>query len=312
MSLFDAGTRERCSAVAAGMLSPVAELATAQPGISKLGMGSIPLWEKWLGELGEPSTIRNEGSLFVAHERDTGELGRVVSMLREKIGDGKKIIKLDPQKIARLEPCLSHIKHGYLIPDEACVDAERAMDLLRKGCDSAGVDWHDGISIDSVGKGTLAANGRPNQCDWACDCRGLGAKKDLPLRPVRGEIIHLESDEVALGRPVRIAHPRHCVYLVPRARNRILVGATEIESCDETGVSVRSALELLGAAYALVPQLAEARITDMRVGLRPALPDNEPICDASDGKILINGMYRHGFLVAPALVQKAISAMGLD
>ena len=50
-----------------------------------------------------------------------------------------------------------------------------------------------------------------------------------------------------------------------------MLGATSIEA-EDTGVSVRSALELLGAAYAVHPAFAEARIVEFGSGLRPAYP----------------------------------------
>lgn len=52
-----------------------------------------------------------------------------------------------------------------------------------------------------------------------------------------------------------------------------MIGATTLES-EDTGVSVRSALELLTAAYAVHPAFGEARIVEIGAGLRPAFPDN--------------------------------------
>ena len=55
-----------------------------------------------------------------------------------------------------------------------------------------------------------------------------------------------------------------------------MIGATEIESEDLSPASVRSTLELLSAAYAVHPGFAEARILELSVQCRPALPDNLP------------------------------------
>ena len=294
------------------MLSPVAELVSSSPRVGRLGMDSITLWKEWLGELGEESALRHEGSLLVAHHRDAGELGRVrASIAAKSQGDKERVIALDKEGMADMEPALGHVHHGYFLPDEGCLDTDKVMDTLRKACEDSGVVWNDKARVDSVGNKTISQDGQERTFDWACDCRGLGAAGDLPLRAVRGEIIHLHSKDVSISRPVRVAHPRHPVYIVPRMGDRLLVGATEIESSDNTPLSVRSALELLGTAYGLIPALAEARIVDTRVGLRPALPDNEPVCSVDDGKIAVNGLYRHGFLAAPALVREAVGAMGL-
>ena len=84
-------------------------------------------------------------------------------------------------------------------------------------------------------------------------------------------MIVVETNEIELKRPVRLMHPRWPLYIVPRDDNRFMIGATTIET-DDLGVSVRSALELLSAAYAVHPAFAEARIVEIGAGLRPAFP----------------------------------------
>ena len=135
------------------------------------------------------------------------------------------------------------------------------------------------------------------------DCRGLAARdKQSELRGVKGELILIETAEVELKRPVRLIHPRFPLYVIPRGDGRFMLGATSIET-ENRGVSVRSALELLGAAYAVHPAFGEARILEFGSGLRPAFPDNLPRIAVNNEKIAVNGLYRHGFLLAPALAE---------
>jgi glycine oxidase len=140
------------------------------------------------------------------------------------------------------------------------------------------------------------------------DCRGLAARDGQPeLRGVKGELILVETNEVTLARPVRLIHPRWPLYLIPREDHLFMLGATSIEA-EDTGVSVRSALELLSAAYTVHPAFAEARVIEFGSGLRPAFPDNLPrITLAHGNRILINGLYRHGFLIAPALAEMTLN-----
>jgi glycine oxidase len=119
-------------------------------------------------------------------------------------------------------------------------------------------------------------------------------------------MILIETDEVRLSRPVRLLHPRWPLYVIPREDNMFMLGATSIEA-EDTGVSVRSALELLGAAYSVHPAFAEARIVEFGSGLRPAYPDNLPRIVIRDRLIAVNGLYRHGFLVAPALAEMTLA-----
>lgn len=133
----------------------------------------------------------------------------------------------------------------------------------------------------------------------------------MPVRGVRGEIIGLDCPGHGLTRPVRLLHPRHRVYIVPRSPARLLVGASEIESEDRSPVSLRSAVELMAAAHSVLPALAEARIHHMETNLRPALPDNAPKLTVEPGRVSINSLFRHGWLLAPALIEQALQQVAL-
>ncbi|MGH7635294.1 MAG: FAD-dependent oxidoreductase, partial [Gemmatimonadaceae bacterium] len=142
--------------------------------------------------------------------------------------------------------------------------------------------------------------------DVVVDCRGLAARDALPdLRGVRGERLIVRSREIALKRPVQLLHPRHPLYIVPWGEGRYMIGATVLETEDDGPVTVRSALELLGAAYAVHPAFAEAEILDLGAGVRPAFPDNVPRAVVREGgrRIFVNGAYRHGFLLGPVLAE---------
>jgi glycine oxidase len=116
-------------------------------------------------------------------------------------------------------------------------------------------------------------------------------------------VVVVETAEIALTRPVRLMHPRWPLYVIPRAENRFLIGATSIESEDASGVTVRSALELLTAAYTIHPAFGEAKIVEIGTALRPAFPDHAPRIQVTGDTIAVNGLYRHGFLMAPALAE---------
>ena len=114
----------------------------------------------------------------------------------------------------------------------------------------------------------------------------------------------VRTDEIALSRPVRLLHPRHPIYVVPRADGVFMIGATMVESAATGGVTVRSALELLSVAHALHPAFGEAEILELTAGIRPAFADNMPRVVEAEGRLFVNGLYRHGFLLAPALARE--------
>jgi glycine oxidase len=153
------------------------------------------------------------------------------------------------------------------------------------------------LSIDHLQPGQI---GQP---DWVFDCRGLGAHPEWSaLRGVRGEVIRLHAPQVNLTRPTRLIHPRYPIYIAPKQDHVFVIGATEIESDDLSPASVRSTLELLSAAYTVHSGFAEARILEISTQARPTLPDNLPAVKSPRPRMLqINGLYRHGFLIAPAV-----------
>ena len=203
------------------------------------------------------------------------------------------------QRIGELEPDLAdRFQTALFYPDEAHMITPFALRRLMKLAEDAGATFVFGPS--NAADGTADTVGH----DILIDCRGLAARDVLPdLRGVRGERLLIRSQDINLRRPVRLLHPRYHLYAVPWDAGRILIGATVIESEDTTPMTVRSALELLGMAYALHPALGEAEIIEMSAGVRPAFPDNVPrvIVRENGKRILVNGAYRHGFLLAPML-----------
>jgi glycine oxidase len=101
-------------------------------------------------------------------------------------------------------------------------------------------------------------------------------------------------------------HPRFPIYIVPRPDHYFMVGATTLENEDTERTTVRSLLELLSAAYALHPSFGEAALIETNAGARPAFPDHLPSLAWTQGLLHINGLYRHGFLISPALAEEIV------
>jgi glycine oxidase len=302
---------------AAGMLSPIAELDNAGPSIAHLGWRSLALWREVADTLRtegcEAPLFAQHGSLMVAHGNDLGAAHRVLARLNTTPGlhaDLPPPRPLDRAALAELEPALTPGLHAWLLPGEAQVMPREMLTAL--AAHVPGVQWRWGERVESVAPGVLQVAGSGElPFDLAVDVRGVGSRAPLNsfgVRGVRGEVIWLHAPGVTLNRPVRLLHPRHRVYIVPRPGNLFVVGASEIESEDRSPVSLRSAVELMAAAHSAMPELAEARIVHMEANLRPALPDNEPHTHTEPGLLRINGLFRHGWLLAPALVQDALGA----
>jgi glycine oxidase len=302
--------RQAAALTAAGMLSPLAELDNSSPQVALLGWRSLALWRAITGAMRQPPQFRAEGSVLLAHRSDLGAAQRVLTRLAEALPGTPQAQPLSMQQLRELEPALHGASHAWLLPGEGQIDPVGAMQALH--ADAANVQWHWRSAVREAQPEMLVLeDGARHRFGLVFDVRGVGARPQLPVRGVRGETVWLHAPGHALTRPVRLLHPRHRVYLVPRPGDIVFVGASEIESEDRSPVSLRSAVELMAAAHSVMPALAEARIQRLDVNLRPALPDNEPRIDAEPGRVRINGLFRHGWLIAPALVEDALRQCAL-
>jgi glycine oxidase len=285
----DADMTQSTSHWAGGMLAPYCEAEATEPAIVRLGLRSLKLWRDYF-----PETAFN-GSLVVAHARDRADFERFA-----RLTSGYR--RLDAQGVSEIEPSLEgRFREGLFYAEEGHVEPRRILPEIHARIRAAGGT----IEFDSQIE--------PHDIDGiVIDCRGLAARNEQSdLRGVKGELILIETDEVELSRPVRLIHPRFPLYVIPREDHRFMLGATSIEN-ESSGVSVRSALELLGAAYAVHPAFGEARILEFGTGLRPAYPDNLPRIAIDNDRIAVNGLYRHGFLLAPALAELTLGYIERD
>jgi len=310
------GARQAAAFSAAGMLSPLAEFENAGRAVSALGIRSLAMWPSIASQLrGEPFLSRN-GSLLLAHGGDLGTALRMLARLKSAPAPLRPPELLDRDQLLRTEPAVHGVAHAWLLPDEGQLDPLQMLAALYADASDAGVRWHWNQPVAEVLPHALVhADGTREGFDLVFDVRGVGARTpaadSLQVRGVRGEIVWLHAPSHGLARPVRLLHPRHRVYIVPRPGDMVVVGATEVESEDRSPMSLRSAVELMAAAHSVMPALAEARIVRMDTNLRPALPDNEPRIDEVPGRVRINGLFRHGWLVAPDMVQDALAGCGL-
>lgn len=299
---------------AAGMLSPVAELESADADVQALGWRSIALWRLLVASLGPDHPVEFDcaGSLMLAHRTDLGAAERVLSLLRARTDRQHAPRALDAAALKALEPAVHGPAHAWLLENEGRIHTVQAMDALHATARARGVRFHWSRTVRTVDPGMLHLDGGERvAADCVLDVRGTGARSQLPVRGVRGEIFHLHAPGVTLNRPLRLLHPRHRVYIVPRQGEHVVVGASEIESEDRSPVSVRSTVELLSAAHSVVPALAEARVVHTETNLRPALPDNLPRVSHAPGLLRVNGLFRHGWLVAPALLERAFAPLDI-
>jgi glycine oxidase len=266
-----------CSWWAGGMLAPFCEGFTAEEPVVRLGQQAADWWQA------QGVEVIRRGSLVVTLQRDRRELDQFARRTTgHRLVTGEDLAGLEPHLADRHDRAL-------FFEDEAHIDPRAALNHLRTRLEQAGARFEQGE----------AAPDGP-----VIDCRGLAAQDSLPdLRGVKGEMVVLRSADVTLSRPIRLLHPRFPLYIVPRGDGVFMLGATQIESEERGRASARSVMELLSAAYALHPAFGEAEVMEIGADARPAFPDNLPRITRKGEAIHVNGLFRHGFLLSPAVAR---------
>lgn len=277
------GRDETASWFAGGMLAPYCERESAEEIVQQLGLGAADWWERAL-----PGSVTRNGTLVVSAARDLGELDRFAARTTG-------FVRLGHDEFAELEPDLARrFRRALFFESESHLDPRQAMTRLECKLLELGVAFR------------RPSEAAESDFDAIADCTGsarIGV--DPNLRGVRGEMVLLRTRDILLSRPVRLLHPRFPLYVVPRGNGHFMVGATMIETEAVGPITVRSLMELLNAAYSLDPAFGEAEIVETGVGVRAAYPDNLPRVERDGATITVNGLYRHGFLLAPVMAQRA-------
>lgn len=322
VDLFEKGGPDAAHAaarIAAAMLAPLAESAITEDSVVRMGLYSLPRWKELISDLSNSVFFQQDGTLILWHRQDASDAERFTAHLEKNCRTNSDLSvpqKLSNDALRDLEPSVAdRFNQGLYLPNEGQLDNRQLLDALASELKLLKVNchWHTETHPQELRKQSIY--------QAVIDCRGTGAKEfwssgDSPntLRGVRGEVVRLYAPEVKLRRPTRLIHPRYPIYIAPKENDVYVVGATEIESDDLSEMSVRSAMELLSAVYTVHSGFAEARILEMATQCRPTLKNNLPEIRLKRDKgladlIMINGLYRHGFMIAPAVLDCALQVL---
>jgi glycine oxidase len=273
---------------AAGMLAPVTEAHPGEDPLLRMSLDAHARWPAFADELDLP--LRRAGTLVVARDRDDAEALDRLHAYRTRLGLGGE--RLLPSKARRAEPALAPTARLALeAPTDWSVDpmdlvtALRARVPVRQEKVTRLADVHAGRVVLAAGV-------------WS------SRLLDLPLRPVRGQIVRLRGPKL-VDRTVRTLD----TYLVPRGDGRYVLGATMEEKGWETAPTAGGVFELIRDMSEVVPGILEFDIERISVGLRPATPDNLPLMEQRDGTLVVTGHFRNGILLAPLAAELAVARL---
>lgn len=298
---------------AAGMLAPVSEAEIGHAELIEDGLASAALWPAYAAELGVP--VLTAGTLHVARDRDEAEaLDRELAF---RARHGLAAERLLPSAARRLEPALAPtVRLALSVPDDHAVDPRLVVAALARRARQAGVDVREGSAIAAVdpGAGTLRPEGAPEErAETVVVAAGAWSAQllpDLPVRPVKGQILRLRDPSTGshpplVDRVLRFAGG----YLVPRGDGRYVLGATVEERGFDQTVTAGGVYELLRDMTELVPGISELVIEESGAGLRPGTPGNVPLLERRGRVLVATGHFRNGILLAPLTAQRVVEQL---
>jgi glycine oxidase len=318
VAIFDRQTPGReASWAAAGMLSPAPDSVDAIP-LVPLARTSLDLYSQFIAAIeeasGQQAGFRPGGAIETFFSRDASrELSTLVA-LHHGLGLSTEVLRVE--EAHELEPALGRdLGAAALLANEASVDNRMLTPAVLAAAETGGVEIFADTPVEDVlfaankCTGVLAAGERVNAghvviaagC-WASKLESVA--RYAPTRPIRGQMVALESESVDLAHVIRSERG----YIVPRGEGLCVAGSTQENVGYEKRVTPGGIENILGAVNEMVPALADAEIVETWSGLRPDTPDHLPSLGPTDieGLLIATGHFRNGILLSP-VTAKVIS-----
>jgi glycine oxidase len=309
--VLDAGiTGSGASQASAGMLCPHIEGAH-DPVLQQLGADSLGRYDTFINRICSDAGVDvpyvRDGTLQVTDtDEGAADLARLATLLFSQgipcqLADG-------PAAVNDLEPLLPPQRAGLLIESHGAVRIRDLLDALHQASLHRGVSFRYSERVERVSRDgthlvldTLAQTLRTDHVVVAAGAWTMNLQVAdhpvIPSHPVRGQLLRLQMASGALRRVLWGSG----IYMVPWG-DEVLVGATVEHVGFDSRATVAGVMQLCSAAQRLVPSLADANFTEVRVGLRPGSPDGLPLIGASrrvPGLVYATGHFRNGALLAP-------------
>jgi D-amino-acid dehydrogenase len=224
------------------------------------------------------------------------------------------LVEIEPEEARRRFPPLDPPHRAFLNQRAARVDGAAITHALRLAAERRGVETLAASATGLHRKGRrvvgVETTGGMLPCEDVVIAGGAWStgfeaalEMVLPVRPLKGQIAHLVLDSAAESSAAwPIVQPLFGFYLVPWPRGRVACGGTMEEVGFDHRVTAAGARDLLREALKTAPGLADATLSEVRVGLRPVSRDDRPIIgrlDGFDNVFVDTGHGTDGLLLGP-------------
>lgn len=306
----------------AGMLAPYTEATEGGP-LLELTVRSLDLFDGLIARVREasalPVTYRRTGTLETAWHEDGLRRFHASAAALSRMGVAAEI--LDAAGARAEEPHLAESvlgallipAHGYVLVGEltralAAAACRHGAQLIAHGRVRRIADRGRDLVVETD-RGSLTGNGVVLAAgSWSGQIEIAGVDTRVPVRPVRGQLLHLAWRGPVLR---RVTWGERC-YLVPWEDGTLLVGATVEEAGFDESTTAEAVRDLVDAACELVPHARTAGFIAAKAGLRPASADQLPVIGRSQvipNLIYATGHYRNGVLLSPLTALLVADAM---
>jgi glycine oxidase len=306
----------------AGVLAPYIEAHEGSP-LLDLAVRSLDLFDEFIARVSSDGGVaipyRRTGTVEVAADESGLAALRETADLLARLH--VPAVLLDAVSVRSEEPLLGGSPIGGLLIDThgfvAAGDLTRALASAARHHGAQFIEPSAVRAISPAGpdilvetdRGSLSANAVVIAAGtWSGDIAVAGASARVPVRPIRGQLLHLQWT----GTPLRRVTWSSRCYLVPWDDGSLLVGATMEDAGFDERTTVAGVRDLLDAVCYLVPQASSAGFRSARVGLRPGTTDGLPVIGPSSAipnLVYATGHFRNGILLAPLTARLVADAL---
>jgi glycine oxidase len=296
---------------AAGMLAPVHELEFTELPLLAAGRASLKLYDQWEKVLGNAIGLNRSGTLEVAPSAD--DVPYLERLFKFQQAQGLDVQWLGGKELTALEPALSpNLAAGIFSAGDVQVDNRALVQALAEHCRAKGATLHEHetfVKYEHAGDALVAHTSVANYTtDIILFTTGVTPLPNVTapqkIIPVKGQMLSVEPPAGGLlQRTVRIrTRAWGNAYIVPKA-DRIILGSTAEEMGTDARLTAGGMLDILRKCYLAVPALYDLPVLETWTGLRPATQNRLPfIAKEADAPVYhLNGLYRHGILLAPLM-----------
>lgn len=267
------------------------------------------LAEELLELSGMDIELRRTSLLFLMY--DEGDVA-FAKPLWEECPCGRDLSEwVSPEQLAKAEPAIRRDLRGALrFQGDDQVNPYRLADAFRAAARRLGATLIPHVEATGIQteKGRVRAVETTDSiipCGWVVNAAGAWAPEigrmvgiDIPVRPIRGQILGTETLPKVLDACLSTTD----CYLAQKAHGEIVIGSTTEDVGYEVETTPAALRTLAAGAIRAVPFLGNVRVKRTWSGLRPGSPDELPILgpvESPSGYVNACGHFRTGILNAP-------------